>query len=243
VAIPQAGSEPGHASATSPVAALADPPDAEIAALRAETTGQLQIVAPATSAPAPAPNALRATSPPSASTPPAAPPESATDKQLAEAFQERLLLLDEYDKASRRLKKAVHPEPSPEEQAAEARAELIRLQARQARAATNPEILLPQTFGVPGPGGKSSVSAEMKEAIEAATGDVKEYQVRLESMRAEVASWEARQNARRAERDKLFQTVAAMQVQVPQRDEAGEPASASSATRRLARERSINARW
>jgi hypothetical protein len=242
VSLPQAGSQPGHAAAAAPAAIAPDPSDAEIAALKSETNGKLQVVTPATPTSTASPNASRATSPP-VSTPPAAPDESATDKKLREVLQERLVLLDEYDKASRKLKKATRPEPSPEKQAAEARAELARLQALLARSATNPEALLPQTFRVPGPGDSPSVSAEMKEAIEAATGDVKECRAKLESMRSEVVNWEAQQNARRAERDKLFQVVAAMQAHGPDREEAGGPAMASAAARRLAQERSVNVAW
>jgi potassium efflux system protein len=158
-------------------------------------------------------------------------------------LQERILLLDEYDKASKRLKKAGHTEPSPEKQAVEARLELVRLRALLARAATNPEVLLPPTFQGSGTGDKPSVNAEMKEAIEAAAGDVKECNAKLESMRAEAANWEARQNARRAERDKLFQTVAAMHAQGPEQGEASASAMASTAARRLSQERLINAGW
>ncbi len=170
-------------------------------------------------------------------------PESATDKQLREVLQERLLLFDEYEKATGKLKKANHPVPSPERQAAEARSELARLQALLAQAATNPEVLLPQTFRGSGPGGKPSISAEMKECIEAATGEVKECKAKLESMRTEAANWEGQQNARRAERDKLFQSVAAMNAHGPEREESAGSATASAASRRLAQERSINAGW
>ena len=39
-------------------------------------------------------------------------------------------------------------------------------------------------------GARPSVSAEMKEALEAATGEVKECKAKLESLRTEVANWE-----------------------------------------------------
>jgi hypothetical protein len=234
-AVPRASSESGHAQTNSPVANPAEPSESDVAALRAEMTRQLQVVAPATPTTAPAPNAPHTNAP-------AASPESAADQQLREQLQERLLLYDEYDKACRKLKKATHPDSSPEKQAAEARSELARLQALLARAATNEEVLLPQSFRPPGPGGNPPVSAEMKEAIEAASGDVKECRAKLESMRAEVVNWEGRQNARRAERDKLFQAVAAMQAHGPDREVPGS-AIATAAAQRLIHERTINARW
>ena len=61
----------------------------------------------------------------------------------------------------------------------------------------------------------------MKEAIEAATGELKECKAKLEALRTEVANWEGQQNARRAERDKLFQVVVAMKAHGPERVEPG----------------------
>jgi potassium efflux system protein len=83
----------------------------------------------------------------------------------------------------------------------------------------------------------------MRESIEAAAVDVKECKAKLEATRAEVVNWEARHNARRAERDKLFQMVAAMQAHGPEREEPGGPATANATGRRLAQERSVNAGW
>ncbi len=230
-----------RAAAAALAATPSDPSDAEVAALKAETTGQLQRVGPL----APTAQAPGAASTPSVANPPATPLDSATDKPLRDVLQERIALLDEYDKASKKLKKAAHPDPSPEKQVAAARSELARWQSLLARAGADPDVLLPPTFRAAGPGGRPSVSAEMKEAIEAAAGEVKECKAKLESLRAEVANWQAQQNARRAERDKLFQTVAAMQARGPDRDRepAGEPAAATPSARRLVQERTINAGW
>src|SRR5262249_46912539 len=96
----------------------------------------------------------------------------------------------------------------------------------------------PPTFRASGAGGKPPVNAEMKEAIEAATGECKEWKAKLEALRAEVTNWESQQNARRSERDKLFRAVVAMKAQAPEK---AEPAGAASL--RLARERQVNALW
>ena len=134
-------------------------------------------------------------------------------------------------------KKAANPDVSPEQQATEANAELARLQALLAQAEKNPDVLLPPPFRATGPGGKPSVNAEMKEALEAATGELKEWKAKLDTFRTEVANWEGRQNARRAERDKLFQVVAAMKARGVEREEPAGTATASTASRKLARER------
>ncbi len=142
-----------------------------------------------------------------------------------------------------RLKKLHAPDASPEQQATEANAELVRLQALLAQAEKNPDVLLPPPFRATGPGGKPSVNAEMKDALEAATAELKERKAKLDSLRTEVVNWEGQQNARRAERDKLFQVVAAMKAQGAEREEPAGTATASTASRRLARERQVNAGW
>ncbi len=210
------GSPPVSAASPSPPAAaggaVASPSEAEVAALKAEAAAQLQGLGltPAATAPAASssPRAPAATSTPAAATP----AESAADKQLRELLQERIRLLEEYDRAAEALRKASHPEPSPERQAADARSELVRIQALLAQAASHPEVILPPAFRTNGTGSRQGVSAEMKEALEAATGECKESKAKLETLRTEVSSWEARQNARRAERDKLFQVVAALKA-------------------------------
>ncbi len=227
----------------------AAPSDADLAAMRAEATGQLRAINPsAVDDPATSTAAgLRTGAAPSSTTSSATTTESAADKQLRDILQERLRLFDEYDKATASFKKAAYPEPNPEQRAKDARADLVQLQAQLAQAATNPEVLLPPSFSVPGAsaGARPSVSAEMKEALEAATGEVKEWKAKLESLRTEVANWEGLQNARCAERDKLFQVVAAMKARGADREEPTVPASASSssAPARLARERQVNAEW
>jgi hypothetical protein len=218
--------------------------DAEVASRRAEANGQLQAIgrsaAGETAASTGVATRTGVSTPSTAATTPA---ESAADKQLRELLQERLRLLEEYDKASAEFKKAVHPEPTAEQQATEARGELVRLQALLAQAAMHPEVLLPPSFPVPGAAARPAVSAEMKEALEAATGALKEYKAKLESLRTEVVNWEGLQNARRAERDKLFQVVAAMKARGVEREETAGPVSASGPARRLARERQVNAEW
>ena len=117
------------------------PSDAEVAALRAETTGQLQTINPRPRRrcdrpprPPPAPRAIvgdrrdhvadrigrRQATP---RTPSGTAPAAGRVRKSVE----------------HRLRRPTHPEPSPEQQATEAKAELARLQALLAQAATNPE--------------------------------------------------------------------------------------------------------
>ena len=83
----------------------------------------------------------------------------------------------------------------------------------------------------------------MKDALEAATGELKECKAKLESLRTEVANWEGQQNARRAERDKLFQVVAAMKARGAEREEPAGDGDGLGGARKLARERQVNAEW
>ncbi len=226
------------------------PSDADLAAMRAEATGQLRAINQSAVDGSANPTAagLRTGAAPSSTTASATTTESAADKQLRELLQERLRLFDEYDKATASFKKAAHPEPNPEQRAKDARADLVRLQAQLAQVAINPEVLLLPSVSGPGASAfaRPSVSAEMKEALEATTGEVKEWKAKLESLRTEVANWEGLQNARRAERDKRFQVVAAMKAREADREGPTVPASASSSSppaRRLARERQVNAEW
>ena len=222
------------------------PSEAEIAALRAEIGNQTQAVNPAASsagaAGSPGVSSRSGTTPPGTPNP-TPPPESTADKPLREVLQERLQLIEEYNKASLEFKKAQSPEPRPEKQADEAKAELARQQALLAQAAANPEILLPQTFRSSGPAGRPAVNAEMKEAIEVATGELKECKSKLENLRGLVSNWEGTQNMRRADRDKLFQAVVAMKAHGPARPESAVAATASSPSQRLANEKQVNATW
>ena len=207
------------------------PSVADVEATRAEINGRLKPPAPSTAVSTKdAVPRDGAAAPTAASASPAT--ESSADRSLRELLQERLGLLDEYDKAAREFKAASHPEPSPEKQADEARAELARLQSLLNQAASNPDVLLPPTFRGAAAGPKPVVSLEMKEAIEAATGECQESRAKLEALRAEAASREAQQNARRAERDRLFQTVVP-QTAPSERDEAaGGPWNATTAANR-----------
>ena len=68
------------------------------------------------------------------------------EKSLQKLFQDRLHWLDEYDKLTVAQKRAASPDASPENQAAQAKAELKTLNEMLSQAASAPESLLPPSF-------------------------------------------------------------------------------------------------
>ena len=173
----------------------------------------------------------------------ASPTDSAMDKQLRELLQDRLGWLEEYDKATIDLKKATAPERSPEQQWPTPRSSWAGSRRSWRRRPRGRSRLLPAAFrGGDGRRSSAHLSAEMKDALEAATNDLKEWKAKLETLRTEVANWEAQQNARRAERDKLFQRVASLKARAA-RARRGRRRRRRPASARLAQERLVNAEW
>jgi hypothetical protein len=217
--------------------------EVDISALRSQTEEQLKAFdsAAAAGSTATATNGIDPRPGSSTASPSAVAVESTTDKQLRELLQGRLRWLDEYDRASKALKKATNPERSPEQQLAEAKEQLGRLQAVLAQAATRPETLLPPAYRALPAGDSPHLNTDMKDALEAATNELKDGKTRLETLRTEVVNWESLQNARRTERDKLFQRVASLKARGTDRDAVTGAATARS--RQLAQERQINSEW
>ncbi len=163
------------------------------------------------------------------------------DKQFRELLQDRLRWLAEYDKAAKALKKATNPDRSPEQQLDEAKDQLGRLQAILSQAATRPETMLPPAYRALQAGTSPHLNSEMKDALEAATNELKDWNSKLESLRTEIVNWESTQNARRTERDKLFQRVASLKVRVTEREAV--TGAATTRARQLAQERQLNSDW
>jgi len=157
-------------------------------------------------------------------------------------LQDRLRWLDEYDEASRTLKQATHPQPSPEEQADKAKAELLRLQNILSQARAAPEALLPPLFGGSPAAATSVLASEMKDAIEATSNELKDWKTKLEILRSEIARWNSLQNARRAQRDRLFQQVTTLTAKSAEYEAAVSDAQ-TAAARQLAHERLVNFQW
>jgi potassium efflux system protein len=178
----------------------------------------------------------------SSTAPAASTPEASVKPPIRELLEERLRLLDEYEKTSQDLERVTHPQPTPEQQSAEARAELRELEAVASRADLGAEVLLPPLFRGTSVTVSRTLPSEMKAALEATSNEVKEWRTKLDTLKSEIAKWDGQHNARRAERDKTFQGLATLKAR------SGELASAvtdalSIEARRLARERLVNFEW
>jgi potassium efflux system protein len=238
---PRESSEP---SSLSRVARSTGPAETEpeTEALRRQTSDQLKALDPASLAAASASVAGAAARPDTTPAPgSSAASPSIADKQLHQVLQERLRLLDEYEKASIALKAATHPEPSPEKQMAADKQELGRLQAVLAQAVARPEVLLPQAERARLSSESPASIAELKELLQSTTNELKECKSKLETLRSEIAKAETRQTAFPTDRDKLFQRVTQLKARGLEREPLA--GSATVVARRLAQERSLNVEW
>jgi len=174
--------------------------------------------------------------------------KSAT-KVIGDLLGERRRLLGEWEKAARERASAEHPEPSPEREAAESKADLEKSRALLDQSARSPDLLLPEVFQARaqavGPGGSRSEArlGEMKEAIDAARNELKERSAELEALRSEGTRSQTAQIASlRAERDKLHQGLVALNAGRGDRDGAVRQASTAEG-RDFARDRLANFEW
>ena len=160
------------------------------------------------------------------------------NQALRAVLVERQVLLDEHDQAVTELQGLAHPRLSPERQSAAARSELERLKVQLAQP---PQSLLPPVFQGSATGITKVALGEMKDAIETAQGDLKEVQAKSESVRAELARAGSKQNALRAERDKLYEHVATLKA-LHQEQETATGVARTPQLRLLAQERLTNAK-
>jgi potassium efflux system protein len=242
-------------TSSSPTGASDEP---DVAALRAETTERLKAYEPtavgdaATSTGSPRPStsspavsrSVVAPSDTSATTTalPSIPNESTVNKPLPVLLHDRLRWLNEYDEIARALLRTTHTDPSPERQVAEAKAELLRLQNILSQAQSAPETLLPPVFRGAAVKQSRAAGSAMKDAIEEARNEFKEWKTKLETVKGEIAKWDSLQKARRTERDRLFQRVSTLSAKSDGHESAVTDAQTTGA-RRLARERLINFQW
>lgn len=230
---------------------------AEIEALRAATTEQLKATQPTAmhetagssgssgtgpSGAAPSIVPAHAGRSPAATDSAASRSEASVKPTLHALLEERLRLLDEYGTTSQALEKVTHPEPTPEQRSAEARAELRELEAVLNRSAKDPDTLLPPLFRGASVTTSRTLPSEMMAALEATSNEVKKWRAKLEILNSEAAKWNSEQDARRAERDKLFQGLATLKSKGGGVDSAVIDAL-SVEERRLARERRVNFEW
>ena len=247
--------EPAHSRSSSTTSSAGASGEPDVAALRAETIERLKAYEPiaagsaATSAGLSRSNlasspVARSVGVPSASSAGTAALSSVSSeptlkKPLPVLLRDRLGLLNEYDEISRTLQQTNHPDPSPERQVADAKSELVRLQSILSQ---DPETLLPAMFRGQSANNSTAAGSAMKDAIEATRSDLKEWKTKLETLRAEIAKWSSLQNARSAERDRLFQRVSTLSARREEYEAAVTDAQTTGA-RQLARERLVNFEW
>ena len=135
----------------------------------------------------------------------------AMPKPLRDLLEERLKLLGEWDKAYKSRQEAEHPKKSPEQQISEIKAELARVQSTLDKSAKDTSIILPAAFRQPAKD-LGAVSAEMKECIDAAKAELKDWKNKFEKIRSAEASRTTTSSiaALRNQRDKLQQSVASL---------------------------------
>jgi potassium efflux system protein len=164
--------------------------------------------------------------------------EPSLKKSVRELLQERLGLLQEYEKLSGALEKARDPDAGPERQAAAARLELKRLEDLASTSARDPGSLLPPSFRHTA----GTLTQEMKDDLDAIANDLKEHKSQLEGLANEIQKRQGEQKSLRVERDKLFQRVASLKAKGGE-FEKGMADAQSAGAQQLARERLLNLQW
>jgi len=164
-------------------------------------------------------------------------------KPIRELLEERLKLLDEWDEVYKIRQEAEHPKKTPEQEIAELKTELAQMQATLDKAVKDPSTLLPAAFRQPVKD-VNAVCAEMKEVIDTAKADLKDWKAKLEKLRSAEASRSITSSivALRTERDKLQKSVAALASRRKE-IEAAVTAAKSADEQTLANERMATFDW
>jgi hypothetical protein len=170
-------------------------------------------------------------------------------KALRDLLKTQLDWMSEYEKAEQDYRQAAGA--NPEQDVVKAKAELERLNALLVQAAQSPDVLLPQAFRGPAGVVGDAVRTEMKDAIESSRNELKDWTTKYETAKTDAAKTAEVRTAMRAERDKLFQRVAALKARGSERpppppdmkasDKAAQ--TPSPASPQLDQERRRNAEW
>ena len=177
--------------------------------------------------------------------------EKPASKPLVELLGRRLVLLQDWKNANEAREAAERPKQTPEGEAAEFKADLEKTRALLDQSGRSPDAFLPESFQAVEKDKDKEAEAkilearlgEMKEAIESARVELKEQSAQLEILRTEGSrSLAAQVAALRAERDKVFQGVAALTSRRGEKPP-GPASSGLGEARDLARERLANLDW
>jgi potassium efflux system protein len=161
---------------------------------------------------------------------------------LRAVLDERVRLLDDYDKVTRALDELTHPRESPRALAAAAAAEIRRLELVAKEASTQPESLLPPVFRQAARDGSRTLGVEMKHALEEVTEETKKWRLEADALTAQAHQSDSRQDKLRSERDKVSHELANLKATREEFESAVTDAT-STASRQLARERLTNFGW
>ena len=168
---------------------------------------------------------------------------TASSKAMREVFEERLKWLDDWDKAVKERMAAENPEQSPEKQAAEWKADLERITTSLEQTAKDPDSLLPVSFRKLPAEVPDALRNELKETIDSAQSELKDWSTKREQTRANPSHKEGGDLAAlRAARDQTFRRVAGLKALSLER-EAAVAGAKSSEARDMARERLLNFQW
>ena len=133
-----------------------------------------------------------------------------TQKTLKDLWTKRIDLLDEWDKTIKNRQLIENPKPSPERETADRKLEMDRARAQLELLKKSPESVLPDLFKTPIDRIDDAKLGEMRDAIEAAQGIVKEKTKESENLRGEPAARTASLAANRTARDKLHTEVSGL---------------------------------
>jgi len=177
--------------------------------------------------------------------------EKLASKPLVELLQARRALLDDWFKAIATREEFEKPKRSPESEAAELKAELEKTQALLDQSSKSPDALLPEVFRATDKDKEKAADprrpdarlAEMKEAIDSIRAEFKDQSAELESLRVKGSQALTTEiSGLRADRDKVFQGLAALNARRGERK--AELASVGSGEARdHAREKLVNLDW
>ena len=158
-------------------------------------------------------------------------------QELRALLADRQLRLDEHDQLVKELRELTHPKLSPEREIAASHAQLEQLKDQLTRA---PQDLISPVFKKLPAEVTDDNREEMKQLIAATRTELRDWQSKLEGARADQDKAASEQNSLRAERDRLFQQVAALKASVRERATVG--VGKDGRARMIAQERQANAR-
>ena len=155
---------------------------------------------------------------------------------LRELLEERQKRLEEHDRATAELRQVTETNLGSDRQAATARVEHERVQTQLSQPA---EKLIPRVFRIAAKDVTEATRGEMKDAIDTAQTDLKEWQAKLEGERGEAATAVNTQQSLSAECDRRSHQVASLRSRIQEQTTAVN-AAATLALRQLAKERGVN---